>query len=99
MSKVLRVEMDDASVWVVDPKPIARDRADYYTEKDGFEIGSEEWKQEYDFSLNDEDELIDWAQNNMNWSELKAVMVRAPEPDYSEGWLNAHVSLVEKDKV
>jgi hypothetical protein len=44
-------------------------------------------------------ELIDWAKNNMNWSELKAVMVRAPEPDYSEGWLNAHVSLVEKDKV
>jgi hypothetical protein len=99
MSEVLRVEMDDASVWVVDPEPIARDRANYYMVKDGFEVGSDEWQSEYDYTLNDEAELIDWAKNNMEWGDLKAVMVREPQPAYSEGWLDAHVSLVEKDKV
>ncbi len=99
IDKVLRVEMDDASVWAVDPEPIARDRANYYTQKDGFEIGSDEWKSEYNYSLNDVDELVDWAKNNMEWAELKAVMVREPQPDYSEGWLDAHVSLVDRSRL
>lgn len=96
MSKMLRIAMEDGSVWEADAEPIARDRANYYTVKDGFEVGSDEWQREYDYTLNDEDELIDWAKNNMEWGDLKAVMVREPQPAYSQGWLDANIELFEK---
>ena len=39
----------------------------------------------------DDEQIADWAQNNMNWDEVKAhaKQVKEPQPpDYADGWVN-----------
>ncbi|HEX5185707.1 MAG TPA: hypothetical protein VFV86_02360 [Nitrososphaeraceae archaeon] len=71
------------------PEVIASNRADYYAcEVDGFEIGSEEWKEEVGWVLNDEYELKDWMLGNMNWEDIKDIATKVSdrilvsEPDF-----------------
>jgi len=67
---------------------IARDRADYYKELDGYEEDSQEYLDELNRALDDEFELFDWVQNNMNWSDLKDVAIRTEDDpfDAEEEW-------------
>jgi hypothetical protein len=60
---------------------IARNRAYYYKEVDGYEEDSQEYLDEVNFALEDEFELFDWVHNNMNWSDLKDVAIRFKEED------------------
>jgi hypothetical protein len=55
----------------VPAKYIAEARADYYAcHVDGFEKGSKEWQQEYEYSF-DHYELNDWFYNNMNFEDIQ----------------------------
>ena len=56
------------------------------------------YQEEFEFTMNDEDELIDWAQNNMNWDEVKqqAVKVSDGEIDWQDGWVNGEKEVIEK---
>lgn len=87
--KVLRITMPDGSEWEVPASIIAKHRASYYGEKEGPEVA----KAEYAHTMKSNDELLDWAPNNMDWSDVKqhAKMVLPPNPlecDFQEGWLN-----------
>jgi hypothetical protein len=44
----------------------------------------------------DPDEVADWAQNNMDWDDVKDVakLVHSDEPDYQEGWVNGDYEVV-----
>lgn len=90
--------MPDGSKWDVPAEPIAKARTDYYaTEVDGFLASSQEWKDEYEYSLNDSDDLLDYAVNNMNWDEFedrKCVKMADPA-DLQEGWMNGDKEVVE----
>lgn len=101
--KYLRVTMPDGSKWDVPAHMIANDRATYYTEKlVGTEKAKEmEYKAEYDYAMSHNDELQDWAANNMNWDDVKdqARMVAQHEmsdDDFQEGWINGEKEMVEK---
>jgi len=51
---------------------IAKSRADYYAcVVDGYEQDSQEYIDEVNYALKDEYELLDWIENNMNWSDLE----------------------------
>src|SRR5437879_1032139 len=83
MARFLRVTMPDSTVWDIPAEVIAENRTQYYsagrgkTYKDGklvwqeppFELGSQEWKDEFDQSMEDY-ELTDWASNNMDWKDV-----------------------------
>ena len=92
-TKYLRVTMPDNSKWDVPARLIAHDRAKYYAEK------GESYQEEYDYVINDDSELIDWAAGNMNWSDVKdmAMKIELPEPkvDYQEGWVNGEKEIIE----
>jgi hypothetical protein len=48
----------------------------------------------------DDSELTDWAQNNMNWSEVKthSVQVEAPdENNMEDSWANGEMEVVERE--
>lgn len=81
--------MPDGSEWAVDPKLVAVDRANYYAGVDGHSIGSPEWDVEVGSFINDADTLADWAKSNMDWDELRAVMVKPPQADYATEYVNA----------
>ena len=93
--KYLRVHMPDGTIWEVEAGHIAIDRAKYYEK---LEPGC--YHGEYLFTLEDEDELLDWAQNNMNWSDVEehAKMVGRDEEssNYQEGWVNGKREVVQR---
>jgi hypothetical protein len=93
MTKQIQVTMPDGSVWGVPAELVAQHRADYYGNKEG----EESRKVEYDFTLSNNEELLDWAENNMNWSDVShaAVLVKQEPPDYQEGWINGKRRVVD----
>jgi hypothetical protein len=103
MNKYLRVTMPDGSQWDVSVSEIARDRASYYAEQDtGAKAGDKFAKvfmKEYNYTMKNDDELMDWATNNMNWSDVSAFAQKV-EPrklsaeEFQEGWLNGEKVIV-----
>ena len=109
--KVLRVEMPDGTEWDIPAEVIARNRTEYYsagrgkTYKDGklvwqepsFKPGSKEWDEEWKQSMQD-DEIMDWAANNMDWKDVKEFAVRVPKKEnprkYDDDWTNAEMRVV-----
>jgi hypothetical protein len=94
--KMLRITMPDASVWEVPAKVVARDRATNYEDDPDCDFEGE-----FDFAMGDEMVLLDWAGNNMDWTDVadqaRKVSSRAPlEPaDFQDGWVNGDKEVVE----
>ncbi|HFU4527676.1 TPA: hypothetical protein ACJCWB_000478 [Yersinia enterocolitica] len=51
-----------------------------------------------DLEISHEEDIEDWAENNMNWSDVEefAVMTTPPEEDYQEGWVNGEKKFIER---
>lgn len=84
--KVLRVTMPDGSRWDVPVSVVQENWWAYYKDKDFHE-------DEFDDA-----ECIDWAQNNMNWSDVEghADMSEIPAVvDYQDGWINGDREIVD----
>jgi hypothetical protein len=74
--KVIRVKTPKG-VYGIPLKLIAEDRANYYAiEVDRNEHGSEEWKQEVDFIMEDDFEGIDWLINNFDWEDWEESAIK-----------------------
>ena len=88
----LIIKFSNGEVYEVPASSIAEARTDYYMKVDGYERLSEDWKKEFQYVMNNENELLDWVQNNMDWSDLKGA-ARKVEPkdsfDYDEEFFNA----------
>ncbi len=95
--KYMRVTMPDDSRWDVSCHIIARNRAlDYYPDEKSIEH-----QEEYEYTLRTNSLIADWAQNNMNWDDIKVIAVKVqdePErgPDYQEGWVNGEKEFIQK---
>ena len=79
---------------------IADDRATYYADRDCGKLDNKntiEWKkvyqEEYKITLEDEEELLDWARNNTDWDDVKDVAEKAEgKPiNKSKEWTNAEM--------
>lgn len=99
MTRVLEVTMPDGSVWAVPADLVAEPRAKYYAEHDAREGADYDnvYARELRTSASN---LIDWAQNNMDWEEVQpnATMIAAPDShvDYQEGWINGEMRVVDR---
>jgi hypothetical protein len=91
--KQIHITMPDASIWAVPAEVVARHRADYYAKDYG-----EKWREvEYQETLSNHVDLLDWAANNMNWKDVAkdAFRVSPGRVDYQEGWVNGAKKVVE----
>jgi len=88
--------MPDGSEWDVPAKDIARDYASQFEDSES----QDRYGQiQMEAILRDDDALIDWAENNMNWEDVQevAVQVKGPEDvEYQEGWVNGDKEVIEK---
>lgn len=92
--KELRVTMPDLSVWAVPAILIAENRSRFYAERDP----DTTYEEEMCYVLNDDPELMDWAESNMDWEDVKdhARQVEAAgSVDYQYGWVNGDKDVVE----
>ncbi len=103
--KYLRTTMLDGSKWDIPIDLIADARARYYAKR-GIEKGDkrpyqEIFKKEFVYAMNDSSVIIDWAENNMNWSDVKfyaRLVDKTPKQKWEEGWCNGNKEIIVKDK-
>ena len=94
--KHIHVNMPDGSVWAVPATVVAEKRARFYAGIDK----TTTYDEEYAYAMTNNDELLDWGTNNMNWEDVErfARKVETPESrkvDYQEGWVNGKKKVVE----
>ena len=97
--KFLHVKFSDAT-YRIPVEVIARDRARNLADSD-FPNGGDEWhkifNEELLITLEDDDELIDWASNNIDWEDVSGYAEKVekpiPQPDYRKEWTNAKKSV------
>jgi hypothetical protein len=71
---------DEGYVWAVKAEVVADNRAKYYVENDK----ETTYAEEFEFAMSDDDELIDWMTNNMNFEDFGGklfVVLKPDEPD------------------
>lgn len=98
VEKAIGFRMFHGALVVVSMKAIAEMRATSYADD---ELDEREKKQTYATELsfgldpNNEDEMLDWAQNNLDWDEVKSYASQITEPDpeviaadCEDGWCN-----------
>jgi hypothetical protein len=78
MKKVLEIQKGGYT-FQVDLAAVAHNRADYYGKHDPEPDYDTTYKSEYEFTMTDTFEAIDWFYNNMNWSDIPAENKRLSE--------------------
>ena len=84
--------MPDGSRYAVDVMEIALNRATHYAHEFGGDIQKSLKEDTIPLFEEDDYDIVDWAVNNMNFSELKTARIcERPddeEVDFEEGWVN-----------
>jgi hypothetical protein len=81
-NKVIALTALDGSKWHIPAKVVEGSYNAYYKGK----------------RVADDDDLIDWAQNNMNWSDVKAHAVQVQEADENnmeDSWVNGEMEAID----
>ena len=87
----MTIEMPDSSVWAVPVEMIARSRAAYYAYQFGDDIEKSLQEDTIPLFEADEEEIEDWAVNNMDWADFNGhqIKVKSPAPvDFQSGWID-----------
>lgn len=98
----METEMPDGRLWIVPVMVIAQNRAENYKKEFGNDLKRSLEEDTLPLFADDEYEIQDWAQNNMNWSDVEAYAseietIRDEEPDYQEGWMNGRKSFLTSE--
>ena len=92
--KYIQFQADDGSWWEVPALVVANNRATYYAAR---EPGV--YTEEYTYTIENDDELIDWAQNNMNWDDVKdkaTMFCGPPSLNMQAAWTNGHMEVADR---
>jgi len=76
MAKKILVKFSDGKTYAIPAEFVANARAKYYADKDVLKNGgifAEIFQQEFEYTMKNDDELLDWLENNMNWEDVKEV--------------------------
>jgi hypothetical protein len=97
--RFLKVTMPDGSRWAVPAEVVARSYADHYEGTENTE--GAEYKSSFNEAMGNASILRDWAQNNMNWSDVAHCAKKvepAPQPkvDFQEGWINGPMEVFDE---
>ena len=98
MKKYMTIEMPDGSWWKVPVAIIASNRAEAYKGEFDGDVFRSLNEDTIPLFSSDEYEIEDWAQNNMNWSDVSAhaVLVSSGSTDYQEGWVNGEKGFTDQ---
>ena len=76
--KYIKVLFSNGEIYHIQASIVAHERATYYADHDiGKQVGepTKEWmdcyKKEREYTLSDDFEIIDWANNNMDWGDVE----------------------------
>lgn len=95
-TRYLTLTLDDGSVYGVPVDVIARNRAENYKDEFANDLTRSLIEDTVPLFESDKGEIVDWAANNMNWSDVKdhATQLRGPDPiDFEEVWRTAKMGV------
>jgi hypothetical protein len=99
--KLVRVTFSNGESYGIPAKFVADHRATYYAKKYEGEEGTfdEVYEKEFEETLNDRLELLDWVNNVMSWVDVKdaAVQMDTQSVDKEQEFVNAEKSVVEQE--
>jgi len=91
------VEFSDYTRWSIPARVVAENRAAYYAEVDPEFDRKIIYFVERNYTLANDDVLIEWAKGSMNWADLKHRATQLPtDPllsDYDQEWSNADMKV------
>ena len=97
--KWYKVCMPDGKYFAVPMSTIINNRATYYAHEFNNNVTKSIDEDTLPLFESDHYEITDWAQNNMNWSDVKkyAVEIHADvgTTDYQDGWVNGDYEIIE----
>ena len=96
MNMHYRVHMEDGSKYDVPLLIIALNRAQYYAKQDNITLQESLDNDTLPMFENDE-EIEDWARNNMDWDDVSSLAkcVKTPDDvDFQESWMNGEFEIV-----
>ena len=98
MKKYMFVRMPDQSVWRIPTYLIADNRNACY---DSLGEDPQETRAETAKLFEDPREIADWAQNNMDWDEVRphAQIVKNGEIDYQTGWIEGDKTFTDGEEM
>ena len=101
IEKYLRVEMPDGSKFDIPVRDIAINRANAYKKEFDNSVIRSLLENTVPFFEGDQDEVLDWAANSMNWEDVADAAIEVPRAkvnniDYQKGWVNGNKEIVEK---
>lgn len=98
MKKYMFIEMPDRSVWRIHTYLIADNRNAYY---DSRGEDPQQVRAETAALFEDPREIADWAENNMDWDEIKsqAEIVKKGEIDYQAGWCEGDKTFADSEEM
>jgi hypothetical protein len=73
--KIIVINKDEGQ-YAIPLEIVAKDRATYLAQADGFEENSEDWQDEIDSVMDDDFEGIDWLLGNMDWADVEFAAIR-----------------------
>lgn len=93
--------MANGEIWAVPVMVIARDRAKNYKDEFGDSVERSLAEDTLPLFAECPAEIFDWAQNNMNWSDVVSeAWLYGAEPqkqaDCEESWTNGHHDIVKR---
>jgi len=98
---MLHVDMPDGSVWGILVSSIAYNRASYYAKEYDGNVARSLNEDTWPLFEMDAYEIRDWAENNMNWIDVRegAVLIEDARLDagFQEGWVNGAKEIVYND--
>ena len=89
--------LSNGQKWAVPVERIAFNRAHYYAGRDGISFDESLKNDTCPLFESDHSEIEDWAQNNMNWSDVVkyATLIDEGKCDFQEGWVNGAHEIIE----
>lgn len=98
----LRVYFSNGKIFDIPVHIIAHHRAKYYAEKEDTESAKALiYTEEYETTIKYKEVLIDWAENNMDWYDVrdKAILItRENKIDYNKEWINTKKEIVKDEE-
>lgn len=99
---ILQIDMPNGSKWGVPVDVIARNRAEHYAHEYGGDIEKSLIEDTMPLFEKHKYEIEEWAENNMNWSDVKdcakllvpAILHEVVECNYQDGWINGDKKII-----
>lgn len=93
--KIVELKFEDGEIWQIPLSHIAKHRTDYYESKAKEKGAAFNYREQFNFIMEDDYEVEDWLKNNMDYDDFKEVVRIIKFENQKRDWYNADSNIIE----